>query len=112
MPLEIVVSPSSAFTAATLAFIDELGDRWANDTVTVLVPELYVEHWWQHLLHNQSALLLKGRLLFRKETVVTSIPYRVEPPGAVVDLSDLPTAGSTGPAAEVRPPIRSARPTR
>ena len=78
----------------------------------MLVPELYVDHWWQHLLHNQSALLLKGRLLFRKETVVTSIPYRVEPPGAVVDLSDLPTAGSTGPAPEVRPPIRSERPSR
>ena len=48
--------------------------------VTVLVPELYVQHWWQQLLHNQSALALKGRLLFKKETVVTSIPYRVESP--------------------------------
>jgi len=46
--------------------------------VTVVVPELFVEHWWQHLLHNQSALRLKGRLLFRSDTVVTSIPYRLE----------------------------------
>jgi hypothetical protein len=51
----------------------------------VIIPELFVEHWWQHLLHNQTALILKGRLLFRKGTVVTSIPYRtqeaeVEPP--------------------------------
>jgi hypothetical protein len=45
--------------------------------VTVIIPEMYVEHWWQHLLHNQSALILKGRLLFRKRTAVTSIPYRV-----------------------------------
>jgi hypothetical protein len=34
-----------------------------------------VEHWWQHLLHNQSALVLKGRLLFRANIAVTSIPY-------------------------------------
>ena len=44
----------------------------------MLIPELYVEHWWRHLLHNQSTLVLKGRLLFRKTAAVTSIPYRVE----------------------------------
>ncbi len=43
--------------------------------MTVVIPELWVRHWWQHLLHNQGALVLKGRLLFRKDTVVTSIPY-------------------------------------
>jgi hypothetical protein len=37
-----------------------------------------VRRWWEHLLHNQSALFLKGRLLFRKGTVVTSVPYHVE----------------------------------
>ena len=41
----------------------------------MLIPELFVEHWWEHLLHNQSVLLLKGRLLFRANTAVTSIPY-------------------------------------
>ena len=59
-----------------LTFVEELQQRWANSIVTVVIPEMYVEHWWQHLLHNQSALMLKGRLLFRKQTVVTSIPYR------------------------------------
>jgi hypothetical protein len=46
--------------------------------VTVLIPELFVEHWWQHLLHNRSSLGLTGRLLFRPGTVVTSLPYRRE----------------------------------
>jgi hypothetical protein len=78
VPLELVVSPTSSLTAATLSFVDEVGARWENDTVTVLVPELFVDHWWQHLLHNQSTLWLKGRLLFRKQTVVTSLPYRVD----------------------------------
>jgi hypothetical protein len=73
-----VHSPRQDFTDAVLSFVDELSHRWANTTVTVVVPELFVEHWWQHLLHNQSALRLKGRLLFRTDTVVTSIPYRLE----------------------------------
>ena len=67
---------SRDFTNATLHFVDEVGHRWQNTIVTVLLPELFVEHWWEQVLHNQSALILKGRLLFRRNTVVTSIPYR------------------------------------
>jgi hypothetical protein len=43
-----------------------------------VLPEFVVRHWWGNLLHNQNALLLKGRLLFRKGTVVTSVPYHLE----------------------------------
>lgn len=80
VPLEVVYAPGADFTEATLRYLDEVAQRWPNSIVTILIPELYVQHWWQQLLHNQSALALKGRLLFRKETVVTSIPYRVEEP--------------------------------
>jgi hypothetical protein len=87
VPLETVRSATHEFTAAMLGFIDEIEVRWPNSIVTVIIPEMFVDHWWQHLLHNQSALILKGRLLFRKQTVVTSIPYRyqaaVEPPELV-----------------------------
>ncbi len=76
-PLEILRAPMGDFTAVTLRFLDELEDRWANTIVTIVIPELYVDHWWQHLLHNQSVLVLKGRLLFRTNTAVTSIPYRI-----------------------------------
>ncbi|MDQ1521095.1 MAG: hypothetical protein QOI55_2168, partial [Actinomycetota bacterium] len=78
VPLEIVRSPSGSFTEATLDFVEEMKRRSDNTIVTVLIPELFVEHWWQHLLHNQSSLRLKGRLLFRRRTVVTSLPYRIE----------------------------------
>jgi hypothetical protein len=86
--LDIVRTSSGAFTAATIAYIDEVALASENTMVNVVIPEFYVEHWWQHLLHNQSALRLKGRLLFRKQTVVTSIPYRahepaIEPPELV-----------------------------
>ena len=55
----------------------ELDARYDNDIITVVVPEFVVGSWWGQLLHNQSALLLKGRLLFRKGTVVTSVPYHL-----------------------------------
>ena len=78
--LEIVRAPAGDFTTATLRFVDELERRWPNTIVTIVIPELYVDHWWQHLLHNQSVLVLKGRLLFRANTAVTSIPYGVAEP--------------------------------
>ena len=78
VPLETVYSPYRELTRPVLRFIDELDARYDNDIVTVVIPEFVVNHWWEHLLHNQSALLLKGRLLFRKGTVVTSVPYHLE----------------------------------
>ncbi len=78
IPLEIVYSPYRELARPVLRFIDELDARYENDIVTVVIPEFVVSHWWSHILHNQSALFLKGRLLFRKGTVVTSVPYHLE----------------------------------
>ncbi|MCU1428936.1 MAG: amino acid/polyamine/organocation transporter, superfamily [Actinomycetia bacterium] len=78
VPLEIVVSSTHEFTDAALGYVEELKRRTENTIVTVLIPELFLEHWWQHLLHNQTVLILKGRLLFRKDVVVTSLPYRAD----------------------------------
>jgi len=78
VPLEIVYSPYRELSRPIMRFIDELDARYENDIVTVVIPEFVVRHWWGHLLHNQSALILKGRLLFRKGTVVTSVPYHVD----------------------------------
>jgi len=78
IPLEIVHSPYRELTRPILRFIDELDARYDNDIITVVLPEFVVGNWWSQLLHNQSALFLKGRLLFRKGTVVTSVPYHLE----------------------------------
>ncbi len=75
IPLEIVHSPYRELSRPVLQFVDELDTAYDNDIVTVVLPEFVVSRWWEHLLHNQTALLLKGRLLFRKNTVVTSVPY-------------------------------------
>jgi amino acid transporter len=78
VPLEIVHSPYRELTRPVLRFVDELEARYTNSIVTVVLPEFVVSSWWSQLLHNQSALLLKGRLLFRKGTVVTSVPYHLD----------------------------------
>lgn len=77
VPLEIVFSPYRELARPVLRFVDELDAQRTNDIVTVVIPEFVVGSWWGQLLHNQSALFLKGRLLFRKGTVVTSVPYHV-----------------------------------
>ena len=46
-----------------------------GDYVTVVLPEFVPAKWWHHLFHNQRALLIKGALLFRKNTVVADVPY-------------------------------------
>ncbi|HJQ07395.1 MAG TPA: DNA-binding protein, partial [Nocardioides sp.] len=44
----------------------------------VYIPEYVVGRWWEHLLHNQTALRLKGRLLFTPGVMVTSVPYQLQ----------------------------------
>ena len=76
----IVMQPEAdnAAIAAVEAKIRSHGLDVHISRVTVLLPEFVVRHWWGNILHNQTALLLKGRLLFRKGTVVTSLPYHLE----------------------------------
>ena len=78
IPLEILYSPYRELARPVLRYVDELDAQRDNDIVTIVIPEFVVGSWWGQLLHNQSALFLKGRLLFRKNTVVTSVPYHVE----------------------------------
>ena len=48
-----------------------------RDVVNVYIPEYVVGHWWENLLHNQSALRLKGRLLFTPGVMVTNVPWQL-----------------------------------
>jgi hypothetical protein len=77
-PLDIIYSPYRELSRPILRFLDEIDARWDNDIMTVLIPEVVVKRWWEQLLHNQTALFLKGRLLFRRGVVVTSVPYHLD----------------------------------
>ena len=81
VPLEIVLSPYRELVDVVMRHLDELDGRWKNDTITVVIPEfIAAERLFSpaQLLHNQSAGALKLALLFRRGTVVTSVPYHVE----------------------------------
>jgi amino acid transporter len=76
VPLEMIYSPAGEIARAVIGYIDQITDTDEIGAVTVLIPELAIHHWWEEVLHNQTELSLKGRLLFRPGTVVTSVPYR------------------------------------
>jgi amino acid transporter len=76
--LVVLPSPYRSVMEPLLAYITQVETDRPNDYVTVILPEFVPARWWQHLLHNQSALLIKGALLFRPNTVVTSVPFHLE----------------------------------
>jgi amino acid transporter len=76
--LEILPSPYRSLMEPLLEYIEQLQDAHPDDYITVILPEFVPRRWWQHLLHNQRALLIKGALLFRPRVVVTSVPFHLE----------------------------------
>jgi amino acid transporter len=76
--LEVLPSPYRSLMEPLLEYIDQLQTSRPSDYVTVILPEFVPARWWQHLLHNQRALLIKGALLFRPRVVVTSVPFHLE----------------------------------
>jgi amino acid transporter len=75
--LVIIESPYRSLFGPLLAYIDTIHELYPEDTLTVILPEYVVSHWWEHLLHNQTALRLKAALFFRPGIVVTNIPQRL-----------------------------------
>ena len=76
--LVVLPSPYRELTRPLLKHINRLRRENSNDMITVVLPEFIPAKWWQHVLHNQSSLLLKGSLLFKKGVIVTSVPYHLE----------------------------------
>ena len=72
-----IESPYRALTRPILAYIDTVHQRHPNDTLTVILPEFVVLHWWEYFLHNQTAFRLKAALLFRPGIIVVSVPQHL-----------------------------------
>ncbi len=77
IPLVILESPYREITRPVLDYVRGLRRESPRDVVTVFVPEYVVGRWWEQLLHNQSALRLKARLLFEPGVMVTSVPWQL-----------------------------------
>jgi hypothetical protein len=116
VPLTVIASPYREITRPVVEFVKRMRTENPDDIVTVYVPEYVLGHWWEQILHNQSALRLKGRLLYQRGVVVASVPYQLHsatvakslhhqapPPG---DAAAKPKAGAGGkskPTAEGTP---------
>src|SRR5215467_798301 len=77
VPLTVVASPYRDITKPVLAYVSGLRKQSPRDVVTVFIPEYVLGHWWEQLLHNQSALRLKARLLLQPGVIVASVPYQL-----------------------------------
>jgi hypothetical protein len=75
--LIVLPSPFRSLMEPLLEYIGQVEEDRPDDYVTIILPEFVPARWWQHLLHNQRALLIKGALLFRPNTVVTSVPFHL-----------------------------------
>lgn len=78
--LTVLESPYREITRPIVDYIKDLRSDRPRDVVSVFIPEYVVGHWWEQLLHNQSALRLKGRLLFQPGVMVTSVPWQLDIP--------------------------------
>ncbi len=77
VPLVVLDSPYRSVLEPILGYINELEATQPDAYVTIVLAEFVPARWWQHLLHNQRTLLLKGALLFRPNTVVTNVPFHL-----------------------------------
>ena len=76
--LTVVDSPYREITRPIIDFVKGVRRGSPRDVVTVFVPEYVVGRWWENLLHNQSALRIKGRLLFEPGVMVVSVPWQLQ----------------------------------
>ncbi|MCW3813308.1 APC family permease [Micromonospora sp. DR5-3] len=109
VPLTVIDSPYREITRPILNFVASTRRESPRDVVTVFIPEYVVGRWWENLLHNQSALRLKGRLLFEPGVMVTSVPWQLAST-ASKNLDRLDANLSRGPARGPRVAPRSTLP--
>lgn len=76
--LEVLHSPYRSLTQPLLDYIDKVDHQADDDLLTVILPEFVPAKWWHQILHNQSSLVLKGYLLFKKGVIVTNVPYHLK----------------------------------
>ncbi|HEY3513084.1 MULTISPECIES: APC family permease [Kribbella] len=77
VPLKVLSSPYRDVTGPVLGYVKDIRRTSPRDLVAVFIPEYVVGHWWEALLHNQSALRLKARLLFQPGVMVINVPWQL-----------------------------------
>ena len=77
VPLAVLPSPYRSVLRSLLEYIEQVLQKDQECWVTVVIPEILPARWWQNILHNQRALMLKGALLFKDRVILTDVPYHL-----------------------------------
>jgi amino acid transporter len=77
VPLVVLGSPYRSVLRPLFEYIERIQQQSPHGMITIVIPEFVPRHWWQHVLHNQTALLVKGALLFRRGIVVVDVPFHL-----------------------------------
>ena len=97
--LVVLESPYRSLLEPLLEYIEQLQKADPNGYVTVILPEFIPRRIWQHLLHNQHALLIKGALLFKPNVVVTSVPFHLGQARTAADSAATESTAAVAPSA-------------
>ena len=93
VPLKVLASPYREVTRPIINYVKTIRRDNPREVITIYIPEYVVGHWWEHLLHNQSALRLKGRLLYTPGVMVTSVPWLLDSAEHVTHPAARPAPG-------------------
>jgi amino acid transporter len=110
VPLKVLDSPYREITRPIIDYVKSIRRSSPRDIVTVYIPEYIVGRWWEQLLHNQSALRLKGRLLFTPGVMVTSVPWQLASSDVALKKENSGTAPGAVRRGEVVVARRNSRP--
>ena len=77
VPLKVLDSPFREVTKPILDYVKSIRRESPRDAISIFIPQYVVGHWWEQLLHNQSAIRLKSRLLFTPGVMVVSVPWQL-----------------------------------
>ncbi|MFL5571116.1 MAG: hypothetical protein ACJ772_11085, partial [Gemmatimonadaceae bacterium] len=75
IPLVVIPSPYRSVLRPLVEYVDNLRLVLPGELVTVVVPEIVPKRWWEHLLHNKTALYIRTAFLFKPNVVVTTVPF-------------------------------------
>jgi len=118
VPLVVLPSPYRSVLRPLVEYVENLRMVMPGELVTVVVPEIVPKRWWEHFLHNKTALYIRTAFLFKPNVVVTAVPYLVGHAYRLRDLleydEDLETASEEAaegvpPEQPLKPPIRKRR---
>jgi len=93
VPLKALDSPFREITRPVVDYVKSIRSGNPRDLVVVYIPQYVVGHWWEQILHNQSALRLRSRLLFTPGVMVSSVPWQLASSEGMEERLDGPAAG-------------------